>query len=222
LRSSGGPTHRGNSVAPLDAKGALPVDERIAHAEAFYRARGQVPLFQVGPCAAPKDLDQVLADRGYVIEGAAVNALTTPEEVLARLPRTLETSVTAKPSDAWLEIGARASRFADSYDVLLGFLSRLGSRCRFALARDANGHAVATCFGITSEDRLGIYAMFTLPDARRKGAATALLRALAESAVVDRMRGLHLLVEEDNTTARSLYARAGFVDAYRYHYRKHR
>ena len=219
LRASGGPTHRGNSVATLQAGTAHELPARIVLAEAFYRARSKVPMFQVGPCAAPQTLDKTLAERGYRIEGQAVAAVATPDEVIARLPRTLETSIATRPSDAWLELAGRGSRFAQSYDVFAGFLSRLGTRCRFVTARDGRGTAVATCLGISSEDRLGVYAMLTRPEARRKGAGTALLRALAESALAERMRELYLLVETDNAAARALYARAGFVDLYSYHYR---
>ena len=39
LRASGGPTHRGNSVATLAAGSALSLDQRIARAEQWYRER---------------------------------------------------------------------------------------------------------------------------------------------------------------------------------------
>src|SRR5687767_4189672 len=39
LRASGGPTHRGNSVATLDATGVIGLDARIDDAEAWYRER---------------------------------------------------------------------------------------------------------------------------------------------------------------------------------------
>ncbi len=219
LRASGGPTHRGNSVATLEATGAHTLAQRIELAEAFYEARGKQPMFQIGPCAQPAGLDQALAERGYESEGHALNATATPSDVLARLRRSLEASVTERPSAAWLELAGRSSRFAASYDVFIGFLARLGTRCRFASARDAQGRLVATCLGISSEDRLGVYAMLTLPEARRKGAASAMLRALAESALAEHMRELYLLVEVDNAAARALYAQAGFVDVYPYHYR---
>ncbi len=219
LRASGGPTHRGNSVATLQAGSTYTLPARIEAAEAFYRARNLPPMFQLGPCAAPKGLDQDLAERGYRLEGEAVTAVASPVEVLERLPRSVETSVATRPSDAWLELSGEAGRFAQSVDVWRGFLARLGTRCRFATARDARGQAIAACLAISSEDRLGVYAMLTRPEARRKGAGAALLRALAESALAERMRELYLLVETSNTTARALYARAGFVDVYSYHYR---
>lgn len=219
LRASGGITHRGNSVATLEAKGPLSLDERIARAEAFYRARGLPPMFQVGPCAAPKGLDDALAARGYRLETPAFAAVAEPRVVLENIARTFETSVAVRPNDAWFDIVGRASRFAGQEALLRGFVTRLGTRCRFITARDARGVAIAACLAITCEERLGVYAMQILPENQRKGAGHALLRAAAESAAAEDMQELYLLVEEHNVAARALYKKAGFADVYRYHYR---
>jgi GNAT superfamily N-acetyltransferase len=218
LRSSGGPSHRANSVATLDA-GDTPLPTRIATAEAWYRERNQLPMFQVGPCAEPAELEQALTERGYRKEGEAAACVADPREVAARTKTRLATRVDTKPTEAWTEVAVRSSRFASSADGLMAILRRLGTRCRYALAYDAQDKPSAACLGISSEDRLGIYAMFTLPHQRRKGGARALLNALAKSALGDEMRELYLLVELENSPARALYAQAGFQDLYVYHYR---
>src|SRR4051794_18646691 len=117
LRASGGPTRRGNSVATLEAGTTLTLTQRIEQAEAFYHARARPTVIQVGPCARPAGLDQTLLERGYRIDGEAIAAVANPGEVLARVPRTLETSVAITPSEAWLGIAGRSSRFADSEQV---------------------------------------------------------------------------------------------------------
>jgi predicted GNAT family acetyltransferase len=61
--------------------------------------------------------------------------------------------------------------------------------------------------------------MGTRPEARRRGAATAVLHGLARWAAAQGCPHLYLQVETDNDAARTLYARAGFTDAYGYHYR---
>jgi GNAT superfamily N-acetyltransferase len=176
-------------------------------------------MFQVGPCAVPSELDHVLVARGYRKEGAAVLAVAAPSQVHASSARSLRTSVEARPSQAWLDIVVRSSRFAATQDVMLGVLARLGSRCRFATAFDEQGCPSAGCLAISSEDRLGIYAMFSAPSGRRRGAARALLHTLAQDALDEGMRELYLQVEIANTAARALYAQSGFQDLYGYHYR---
>lgn len=218
LRATGGPSRRANSVATLGARTELPLPERVEQVEAFYRARGLRPCFQVSPASTPAGLDAALAERGYDLDGESIAATASPVEVVSRLGRTVETSVGTSPTHTWFE-HALSGRYADSDEVFRGIIGRLGTRCRFVTARDTRGNVTGTCLGITSEERLGVYNMLTIEGARRKGTGTALLRALAECALAERMTELYLLVEVGNHAARALYERAGFLDAYRYHYR---
>jgi GNAT superfamily N-acetyltransferase len=157
LRASGGPTHRGNSVATLQATGAIGLDARIDDAEAWYRQRARPPLFQVGPCAAPTGLDAALAARGYAIEGAARFAAAPARDVIARTAalagmdgtaRTgmashaatpLRASVEPRPNAAWLDIKRTTSRFAGQVENFFGFITRLGERCRFVTVYAPHG-----------------------------------------------------------------------------------
>jgi GNAT superfamily N-acetyltransferase len=219
LRASGGPTHRGNSVATLDADARLALDARIERTEAWYRERQRAAMFQIGPCVAPVELDHELVQRGYRKEGEAVAAVASPAVVRNLCDGELRARIEAKASPAWLALALGTSRFATTREVFQGFLARLGSRCRFATAFDAEGEPSASCLAISSEDRLGVYAMFSQPSQRRRGAARALLRELAQAALDEQMRELYLLVETANAPARALYARSGFQDLYQYHYR---
>jgi N-acetylglutamate synthase len=224
LRASGGPTHRGNSIATLAATGAAALEQRIERAERWYDERGQRPMFQLGPCAAPAGLDVSLATRGYVIEGGALCASAPVSQVLASsAPRgpawELAASVLSAPSVDWLQVNATASRFAGSLEGFLGFITRLGPRCRFVSVHTAAGEPAAVALGIVSGHWLGVYAMLTAPAQRRRGAGRAALHALARSAAEHGQSALYLLVESGNAPARGLYAGCGFRDAYAYHYR---
>jgi N-acetylglutamate synthase len=218
LRASGGPTHRGNSVATLSAGSALDLPSRIERMERWYRERGKPPMVQVGPCAAPEGLDAALAARGYHEEGAAIVAVAAAESVAAASASALHGSVERTPSTAWLAVAARSSRFAASQDVFLGFLARLEGRCRF-ITTHFDGAPAAACLCITSGARMGIYAMLALPAFRRRGAARATLHIAATCALSEGQSELYLLVEGENVPARALYAQSGFRDVYRYHYR---
>lgn len=219
LRSSGGPSRRANSVASLSwDRDAPELEEGIAFAEAFYRARGQRALFQIGPCAQPKELDATLQARGYQRENEVAVMLAAPA-ALASGPRpVLEVRIEKRASAAWREIAFEQSRFAQASDSLRDLLQRLGSRVRYVTAYEGE-LACAGCFAIASEDRLGVYGMLTLPTARRRGAARAMLCELGAFAQREQLRDVYLLVELENLAARALYAQCGFADAYNYHYR---
>lgn len=225
LRASGGPTHRGNSVATLTATGPASLAERIDQAEAWYRERGQRPMFQLGPCATPAELDAALAARGYLVEGEARCAAALTPEVLERsAPRApaaaeLEAIIASHPSAGWLQLNATASRYAGALEGFLGFVARLGPRCRFVSVHTPQGEPAAVALGVVSGRRLGVYAMLAAPALRRRGAGRAALHALARSAAAEGQGELYLLVESGNAAARDLYSGSGFRDVYDYHYR---
>jgi ribosomal protein S18 acetylase RimI-like enzyme len=225
LRSSGGPTHRGNSIATLAATGSLPVEERIDRAERWYRERGRAVMFQVGPCASPSGLDAALAGRGYAVEGAATFGAAKTADVLSRtardtwLGRAASVRVESSPGTAWRDINASASRFAARFDAFLGFVERLGPRCHFVTVHTREGEVAASALGISSGPWLGIYAMLTAPAYRRQGAARAALHALARRAQADGQHDLYLLFEPANMAASALYGQSGFREVYQYHYR---
>jgi ribosomal protein S18 acetylase RimI-like enzyme len=65
----------------------------------------------------------------------------------------------------------------------------------------------------------GVFGMATLPAARGRGAARAVLAALAGWAAKQGAERMYLQVEPDNAAAWRLYERAGFTELCRYHYR---
>lgn len=68
----------------------------------------------------------------------------------------------------------------------------------------------------------GLYGMATRPDARRRGYARQIMRALLREGAARRLAGYWLLVTASNHGAQQLYAHAGFSEAGRYLYRQER
>ena len=139
----------------------------------------------------------------------------------AEAPR-VAARVDAELTDDWFEISARRGRFAAVSDVYRGLLGRLGARARYALAY-VDGKPAGVGLGVVGtalgEGCLGVFSMLSLPAGRRRGAAQALLAALAARAVAEGVDRMYLQVERDNAPALALYARASFREAYGYHYR---
>lgn len=207
-----GVTRRANSVLPLDWKGVDP-EAAIAEVEAFYRAKGLPPVFKTSPAARPKDLDACLAARGYGEEGQALvlgRALAGAETV-PRLPVRLKETLT--PS--WAEICHGTGPDRAVRDAIVG---RIRRPHRFALA-DVGSEAAAAGLGVVLEDWFLITALVTRPTLRRRGAARAVIAALADFALQSGARRLVLQVEIDNPPARNLYAGLGWAQLYSYAYR---
>lgn len=70
---------------------------------------------------------------------------------------------------------------------------------------------------VYSQGWASLHGLRTVPDARGRGLATDLMACLAREALQRGLTEMYLQVEEDNPAV-SLYRRAGFATAWRYHY----
>jgi GNAT superfamily N-acetyltransferase len=214
------PFRRSNSVMPEGDVGDL--DAAIATVEAFYAERSLPARFQLSPAACPGNLDEQLAARGYVVEAPVVVAVAPTEMVVARTHG--EASVAAGVDEDWVRQYADVHADDDvardrirAYGRLLGTLDRATAA---AVTGPDPAAPVGLGFAVADGDWVGIFGMGTRPESRRRGAATAVLHGLATWAAAQGCPHLYLQVETDNDAARTLYARAGFTDAYSYHYRR--
>jgi ribosomal protein S18 acetylase RimI-like enzyme len=219
LRATSGVTRRANSAwtsGPVDN-----LADATARTEAFYAERRLPAIFQLCPLA-PAALDDALAARGYAID-APVAILTAPlAELSAEAPAGVDVRVDREIADDWFELSGGRSRFAAVQPVYRGILERIGApgraRAGYALA-SVDGEPAATALGVADGPWLGVFSVSTLPDFRRRGAATALLRALARWGHSLGATKAYLQVERDNRIAFDLYLRDGFREVYGYHYR---
>jgi len=210
LRFGYGITGRANSVWPNGA-GTLPLEEKIDRAEAWYHERYRPTLFQLTEAARPDGLDEALAARGYELRGAPVSVETaTLADVLARAGGDAE--VTDAPDAAWLELWAGSRNFQNRAEARE--LLTLGDAA-FARVGD-----VAVGRGGVTGQWLGITSMVTVPEARRRGYARAIVHALARWAAARGCTYVLVQVESTNEPARALYASLGFVPHHEYHYRR--
>jgi ribosomal protein S18 acetylase RimI-like enzyme len=81
-----------------------------------------------------------------------------------------------------------------------------------------DGEPAAAGRGVVDSGWLGIFNMATLPAFRRRGAASAILAALAKWASSLGATNSYLQLEADNAAAPALYEKAGFTTAYEYSY----
>lgn len=87
-----------------------------------------------------------------------------------------------------------------------------------AHAAEAAHEPVAIARGHLSGPWLGIAAVWTEPEHRRRGLATAMMRALGHWAARGGARNAYLQVAQDNHAAHDAYGRLGFVRHHSYRY----
>ncbi|QFY11650.1 GNAT family N-acetyltransferase [Nonomuraea phyllanthi] len=230
FRYAGGVTKRANSVLALTRPADL--DGAIEAAEGFYGERGQRCVFSLGPNAAP-GLDEALERRGYELVDPTVVMAGSPAGRAAR-----EVRIEDRPWRGWLEAwwavdGRYGSGFEDAERICTGvpawYAAYEEDGVALAVGRavpqgdtpDAAQGDVPGTPGMEEPaascgDMLGIYCMATLPQARRRGLARAVLRALVRHAGAERA---YLVTTAPNLAAQALYRGEGFEVVGGYHYR---
>jgi GNAT superfamily N-acetyltransferase len=199
LRADDGHHRRNRSVWAREGDGEG-LSARIARAEEWYAGQGLPARFQITPASCPPELEAELDARGYVVDGpsfAWIGELATlgaPQGPVALAER---------PDERWLEVSGADAAVLERVAVPSAYV-----RSEAAAAR-----------GVLDGDWLGIYEVATLPSARRQGAGSAIVAALAAWGLERGARRAYLLVLEDNAPANALYARLGFSRAYGYRYR---
>lgn len=225
LRTARGFTTQANSVWPRAFGDRLDLATKLRNVERHYWSRGLPARFQVSPAAAPKGLDRVLAERGYV-RSEAVEVRTAVLEDWPGIDRSPRAALEllAEPTERWLAAWARAAPrradgdLADLADLAARILARVPAPSVYALAH-VGGEDVAVARGVLDGGWLGLADVATVDGHRRKGIADALLVALGRWAADRGAQQAWLAVEASNTAAVALYRERGFQRAYTYRYR---
>jgi ribosomal protein S18 acetylase RimI-like enzyme len=218
-RFSGGVTQRANAVLPL----AVPTDPRDAldRVEKLYADRGLPVVFQLGLDARPDGLDQMLVDRGYEFGSLTSIQTADVDHVLDALGDEHAVDIADAPDPAWLDLWWAVDGRGDAAALAVAEKILTGGPALYATIRD-QGQPVAVGRLALVGEWGGVYCLAVRPDVRRRGFGGAVLAGLLAAG---RDRGITrtwLQVRAENTTARRLYARAGYTEAGQYHYRLHR
>lgn len=207
------------TVLPHGDAGPGELAGRIAGVEEFYARHGVAARFQISPPACPDGLDAVLAERGYRRESPVSLRVASTARVLERVPAgSARVRVDERPTRAWFDAWRAVHRAGGDSRAEWDLLGRVDRPAAYARAL-AGDDVVAVGRAVADTGWAGVFGMATLPRARGKGAARAVLTALASWAGAHEAERMYLQVERDNVPALRLYERAGFRELSGYHYR---
>ncbi|MFJ8829755.1 MULTISPECIES: GNAT family N-acetyltransferase [Micromonospora] len=217
LRWAGGWTGRANSALPVgDPDRPLPA--ALDAVQRWYAERGgpalvNTPLPLAAPVGAELDARGWTSRPPVLVQTVPLRTLTAappPADAAGVPPVTLADA----PADDWLAIAAgRKGGLPDAArQVLTGT-----PRVRFAELRE-DGRLLAVGRGtVTGGGRwLGVSLLETVPQARRRGLAAAVVRALAGWGAAEGATHAFLQVEQSNTGAVALYRGLGFTTHHTY------
>jgi len=219
LRSSSGGSVRANSVSALDYSGS-DLDASLAQVIAFYRERSERPRFTITDVSAPAGLDAELAARGWARQGDHLTMAKDIGSAAGEGPVAGAVSIvlSERPTPEWYRVyleGLSENRKA----VAPSIVERVpGPLCFVSGVRD--GRVIASGLSTLDGNVSSVQCMATLPEARRSGAASAVLAAIEDYARRGGARRLYLQADAENVAAIALYRRAGFEVAGHYHTRE--
>ncbi len=237
LRAARGFTGRANSALPCGDPG-LPLPEAVAAVTGWYRRRALPPMIAVPLALRPGEparghrLDTFLAERSWVLRSSPALVMTAAIADIPAPPPEVIVQLDPEPDAAWL---ARYRYRGQDLPPIARTLLLSAPWQAFASIRSdpptpptpptppAPPTAPAPPAAVGRVSVAGSWAAITAvevdPGRQRQGLGRALTAALASAAARRGARRVLLQVEADNTSARALYARCGFRDAHRYHYR---
>ncbi|MDI3194965.1 GNAT family N-acetyltransferase [Pseudarthrobacter sp. AL07] len=244
LRAASGVTQRANSVwlrEPDRDTGRQ--HEALRAARLWYRRRRLPLIFQVFDDPRSAGLNTVLDREGFTRQSETLvmcrrNGANGADQPAARPGGTHSAGshpavadpgveISTDASEEWLELwwsvdgrGGPAER-ETAHSILAGCPSV------YALVRSDDGVPAAVGrLAVPDAEATGgwggLYCMATRPDARRRGHALRIMRALLHEGAARNVAGYWLLVTVANSGAQQLYAKAGFRETGRYLYRQER
>lgn len=217
LRAAGGFTRRANSVLPLGDPG-LPLGEALGRVRHWYAERG-LPARVQAATGAEGTQERLCADleaHGWRREVTA-EVRVAPLAPVGDLAADVSAVRTARrPDAAWL---ARYQRAGTPGPHVLEVLGSGPSVWFASVPGDGPSGAPAAIGRCVVDGRwAGFMAVEVAPEHRRRGLATAVMAALARTALEEGASAAWLQVESDNDGARALYDRMGFAPHHRYHH----
>ena len=225
LGMSGSYTRRANAVWPV-RDGERSLVERVEQAETFYAARDRRTVFKLQPAARPSSLDEFLDKRGYrrtsetIVETLDLHSFPPPElELRGALSVDVQQEFEADWFDASASLGNIEGGRRGDYRAIV---ERLGTSAIMRLfgRADRDGRIASLALGCVVDDVVSIVEVATAQQDRGQRLADYVLRAIIEEARSHGTTKALLSVEADNSPARRLYGRLGFVERYRYWYRE--
>ncbi|MEB7503320.1 GNAT family N-acetyltransferase [Arthrobacter koreensis] len=226
LRAAAGVTQRANSIWPGGMNGCS--DDTLAallrEARTWYRSRRLPVIFQMTDGAAAAALHALLDAEGFTRQSLTLVMTCNVTEVpdTFTLPGTPAVELSSAPSDDWMQVWWQVDgRGGDKERGIALESSPAAPPCTRWRGRNEDGRPAAVGrLALPDGERGGIYCMATIPEARRRGFGSAVLRSMLQAGNDSGVTDFWILVTAANHRAQELYARAGFRENGRYVYRQ--
>jgi N-acetylglutamate synthase len=214
LRAAEGFTGRANSALPLGDPG-VPLPAAVTAVEGWYRRRHLPPMIVLPRGAGPDQLEDLLAERGWVPRPGPAFVMTA---AIADIPVSpADIHLAPAPDDSFL--GLYRYRGQALPPVARTLMMSAPWQAFGSIRRDGPEGGAAAVGRVSVDGEWGVLTAVEVdPASQRRGLGRAITCALAAAAADRGAKRVLLQVETGNEPARALYFRCGFRDSHRYHY----
>ncbi|HWJ72186.1 MAG TPA: GNAT family N-acetyltransferase [Kaistia sp.] len=217
-RFAHGYSKRSNAFQCLDPADDGDAEARIAKLSALSRKHGIEPVFRVTPLAGP-GVVAALDRLGWMpFEESRVLAM----DLTAEPPAPAGDIRWLNPGDPrWYRAEASLSGYdARTLETLKTLLSLIAYESKGIVVHGRDGTPAAAALAVNAGG-IGVYLNVVADKARRRqGLGTAVMRAALGWTREKGATSAAIQVVSDNAPAIALYEQLGFVEQYRYHYRR--
>ena len=213
LRFAGGYTNRANSVNVL-CPSTLPVADKIRYCEKIYSHQNLPTVFKITPLSV--DLDLALSELNYSI-------VTKTNIMVMDIPQInidgLHSIVTNNINENWQSNYFLLNSVSDASISLAKKIQSNIINQTLCATLSYNNEIIACGLCVIENDYAGLYDIIVSAKHRRKGYGQDICASLLSESAKYGAKKAYLQVVDENTKAKELYKKLGFMIRYQYWYR---
>lgn len=210
------PSWRLNSVNPLDPADDHRIAERIGKVARTFQAYGRPVTFRISPLCPPALTEYFDAQGWTRWKPSTVMRLSLSEEVIAGAMHQIPLKDLSRFVSAAFKVHGYAAKLRPGFTEVISSIKPEAGL--FILEEDDVPVASAIC--VHEGSLAGLFEVATAKDCRGKGFGRRMLLSALKWAHSRGATEAWLQVHDDNDVAINLYHSLGFVDIYKYHYRR--
>lgn len=216
IRFANGYTNRANSINPIYTS-YEDVNHKIEQCECIFRNRKLKPTYKITPFVSPVNLDMILENRGYVkIHETSVQTMELSDLVE---PSVKSVKLYYEFSEDWFKVYCRFNNISsDNINTYRKMLNNL-IPFNFYASLILEDECIACGMAVKENEYIGLFDIIVKEGHRNLGYGEQLLLNILREGKLKGAESAYLQVMLDNLPALSLYAKLGFKEEYRYHYR---
>jgi ribosomal protein S18 acetylase RimI-like enzyme len=214
--TAGHTAKRLNSVNPLDPGDTRDMEERIARAGRRFEAYGRPMVFRMSPLAGQLLTDRLDSEGWDRFSESLVMMMPLADAAVHDVMHLIPLKDVGRYISAAIRVHGHEPSVRPGLSELIGAIKPEAG----LFAVEVGGEAAASAICVRDGDLAGLFEIATHEKERGKGHGRRIVLSALKWAQLRGARIAWLQVEADNEAAVALYRSIGFVEAYRYHYRR--